>query len=92
MSSLLTAVVLHGQPLLVLLQAPISSPGRNQSNTSSQGAGLSVTVFVGHLRSYVGMGTAAMACGGGCNCTTLEVNANHVHRTSQSFLTSLLVR
>ena len=77
--------------LLSLLQAPISSPGQTQSNTSSQGAGLSVTVFVGHLRSYVDMGTAAMACGGGCSCAATEVNANHVHRTSQSFLTSLLV-
>jgi hypothetical protein len=80
---------------LLLRQAPLSPPEPGQQGLvemhGMDSARQPVTVFLGHLRSYVGMGTARIACEGGCNCSEVQLDANHEHKTSQTFLTSLVV-
>ncbi|KXZ51888.1 hypothetical protein GPECTOR_11g322 [Gonium pectorale] len=52
-------------------------------------AGEPVGVYLHHLRSYSGMGTARISCVSGCSCAPAEVDASTRDRVSQTYLAAV---
>ena len=61
-----------------------------QGSPSSEGKG-TVTLQVGHLKSYEHMGTAEVACVSGCSCEPMVFDGNIWERVSQSYFVDMRV-
>jgi len=61
-----------------------------QVNTTSEATSTGlVDVYVGHLRSYGGMGKFGVRCIEGCRCAPSLMSGHHTDRTSQRYFTTI---
>ncbi|EFJ45735.1 hypothetical protein VOLCADRAFT_105823 [Volvox carteri f. nagariensis] len=74
-----------GSRLVVRLPDTLPPGGRHA-------AAAAVPVLLHYLQSYAGMGKARVECGGGgCNCSTVVVDALHLGRSSQTYMALVMV-